>query len=257
MLGQVHLRGIGFSGSLPRHIPILWQLSYDNTCDVLAFSLQGYCLGTSGRYRNKYFGGAVMDIRTLFLDVGGVILEPDPRFWERLRIEFGAPDNAEQMFYGEGGPWGACKTGLITYQDYVSHMADQLGIERAVLASLRTELEWLIIQPMVDWVRQMRAQRSIEVIAVSNADTTLEERLTQFQLMDLFDRVINSARVGVAKPDPAIYQLALSYTSSVPESCLFIDDRERNMAAAQSLGIQTLVFRGFPEFSEDVGKLLC
>ena len=197
-----------------------------------------------------------MDIRTLFLDIGGVILEPDPRFWERLRTEFGAPDDAEQMFYGEDGPWNACKTGLITYQDYVFHMADQLGIERSVMASLRAELEWLIIQPMVDWVRQMRAQRSIEVIAVSNADTTLEERLSRFQLTDLFDRIVNSARVGVAKPDPAIYQLALSYTSSLPECCLFIDDRERNMAAAEALGIKTLVFRSFPEFNEDVGKLL-
>lgn len=193
-----------------------------------------------------------MTIETLFLDIGGVILDPDKRFWSRLEAEHGIPSGAEELFYGEEGPWHACKTGQITYEDYVLQMANRLGMEHSVLAALRAELEWVVIEPMVEWVRRVKASYGPLIVALSNADTTLEERLETLHLTNLFDAVINSARVGLAKPDPEIYRLALTYTQSPPGACLFVDDRERNMPPAQALGIHTVVYRGFENFSQAV-----
>lgn len=193
-----------------------------------------------------------MKIETLFLDIGGVILDPDKRFWDRLETEHGVASGAEELFYGEEGPWHACKTGQITYDDYVTKMAVQLGLERRLLAELRAELEWVVIDPMVEWVRKVKAHHKPLIIALSNADTTLEERLVTLRLEDLFDHVINSARVGLAKPDPEIYRLAMTYTPSLPSACLFVDDRERNMPAPQELGMHTVVYRGFEDFSQAV-----
>jgi len=52
-----------------------------------------------------------------------------------------------------------------------------------------------------------------------------------------------SAELGLAKPDPRIYQMTLSQLGSPPERALFIDDMARNIEAARKLGMQTLHFR--------------
>lgn len=110
-------------------------------------------------------------------------------------------------------------------------------------------MEWVVIEPMVRWVRTLKMQTSVEVIGVSNADATAEEWLQRFDLWGLFDHALNSARVGVAKPDPAIYRMAFKYTAYSPQTCLFIDDRDQNMPAAQHLGIRTVMYRGFDDFA--------
>lgn len=196
-----------------------------------------------------------MAIRTLLMDIGGVLLFPDQAFWRRLIRDFGAPADVEQIFYSANGPWDLCKVGAMTYEQYLTRMAEQLGVERKILADVRSHHEWVVNQPMADWLWEKK-QQGLEIIAVSNADTTLEERLEQGHLVALFDHIVNSARVHVAKPDPAIYGLALNLTRSRPEQCLFVDDRERNMPPAQALGIRTLQYIDMPAFLRDVKSIL-
>ena len=61
-----------------------------------------------------------------------------------------------------------------------------------------------------------------------------------FDLRGTFDEVVLSADVGVRKPDPAIFRLVLDRIGLVAGECLFVDDSEENLAAAQRLGISTL-----------------
>lgn len=61
-----------------------------------------------------------------------------------------------------------------------------------------------------------------------------------FDLHGTFDEVVLSAEHGVRKPDPAIFQLALDRLGVAAEECLFVDDSEENLAAAQRLGISSL-----------------
>lgn len=75
-------------------------------------------------------------------------------------------------------------------------------------------------------------------------DLRLEDDLTALGLADLADDVVNSARVGLAKPDPRIYRLAASLAGVRPERCLFVDDNEQNVAAATALGMQGVHFHG-------------
>src|SRR6202040_4121202 len=56
-------------------------------------------------------------------------------------------------------------------------------------------------------------------------------------LTDIFDVVVASAAVGMAKPEPGIYTLAIEELGVKPEEALFIDDLLRNTAVAESLGI--------------------
>jgi putative hydrolase of the HAD superfamily len=88
-----------------------------------------------------------------------------------------------------------------------------------------------------------RARTRLPLVLVSNATLRLEDDLTTLGLADLADEVVNSARVGLAKPDPRIYRLAADLAGTRPERCLFVDDTEGNVEAAAALGMQTLHFR--------------
>ena len=61
-----------------------------------------------------------------------------------------------------------------------------------------------------------------------------------FDLNGTFDEVVLSADHGVRKPDPVIFRLVLDRLGLSAEECLFVDDSEENLVAAQQLGIGTL-----------------
>ena len=61
-------------------------------------------------------------------------------------------------------------------------------------------------------------------------------------LKDIFDVVVSSAKVGLAKPEPEIYQVTLDQLNVSPGEALFIDDMPRNTMAAEVLGIPSIVF---------------
>ncbi|MDN3023015.1 HAD-IA family hydrolase [Streptomyces sp. S.PB5] len=88
-----------------------------------------------------------------------------------------------------------------------------------------------------------RARTRVPLALVSNATLQLEDDLDAMGLSDLADHVVNSARVGLAKPDPRIYRLAASLVGARPDRCLFVDDSEENVAAAAALGMRPVHFR--------------
>ena len=196
-------------------------------------------------------GERVGEPRTVMIDIGGVLLLPDEQFWGRLQNELGVDpaSDAETLFYGSDGPWPACKTGRMDYATYLGHLATVLRVDASRLARLRAECEWVVNGPAVDWLRAVRERTGLEVIAVSNADTMLETRLEKLGLAPLFHHVVNSARVGSAKPDPDIYRHALALTTSPAGDCLFIDDQLRNIPPAAALGLRTALYTPGPEFA--------
>lgn len=98
-------------------------------------------------------------------------------------------------------------------------------------------------------------QSAYQIAALSNAGADLERRIQHFHLDTLFHPVINSHRVGVAKPDAAIYQLTLDTLQVPPEEILFVDDRERNTVVAERMGFQTHVYTDLERFKSVLNSL--
>lgn len=79
---------------------------------------------------------------------------------------------------------------------------------------------------------------------LSNADATLRARLTDgLGIVDLFDDIVISAEVGLAKPEPAIYALACARLGLPPGACVFVDDHEPNVSAAEAAGLRAIHYR--------------
>jgi putative hydrolase of the HAD superfamily len=93
---------------------------------------------------------------------------------------------------------------------------------------------------MADAVRQVRAAgyRTALLTNISREGEAIFTKL--FPVDELFDVVVDSSKVGMRKPDPAIYRLTCDRLGVAPERCLFIDDLLCNVEAAEALGMQTI-----------------
>ncbi|MGW0671679.1 HAD-IA family hydrolase [Streptomyces sp. NPDC002746] len=106
--------------------------------------------------------------------------------------------------------------------------------------------DWAGLVPLVDpeVVALLTSVREVAAVAlVSNATTRLELDLDRQGLSGVADAVVNTARIGVAKPDPRVYRIAAERVGTVAGRCLFVDDTEANVMAARREGMAALHYR--------------
>ncbi|MER5620884.1 HAD-IA family hydrolase [Streptosporangium sp. NPDC002544] len=101
-----------------------------------------------------------------------------------------------------------------------------------------------------------RAQAKVPVVLVTNATTRLEDDLDLLGLRYAFDAVVSSARIGVAKPDRRIYEIAAEHAGVPMDRCLFTDDRLENVEAARKLGMTAVHFRSPDDLHKALAPLL-
>lgn len=89
--------------------------------------------------------------------------------------------------------------------------------------------------------------------AWSDARSVMDSR---YQLLDVFDVVIFSAEVRLAKPDPRIYQLMLEKLGVQAPDTIFIDDFQKNIDAAQALGIHGVHFENSLQARQAVMQII-
>ena len=117
---------------------------------------------------------------------------------------------------------------------------------RAGRALPRLHEEWRKAQAPIDLnialVRALRPAYRCSIL--SNADVSLRGRLEgELALHHLFDDIVVSAEVGMAKPAARIFQLAARRLGLPPEACVFVDDWDQNVEAAREVGMQAVLHR--------------
>lgn len=114
---------------------------------------------------------------------------------------------------------------------------------RAGRALPRLHDEWRKAQAAIaanlDIARRLRPRYKLSVL--SNADITLRRRLELEGLHELFDDIVISAEVGMAKPEPGVFQLATDRLGCSAAECVFVDDWDKNVEAATALGLSAVL----------------
>ena len=88
------------------------------------------------------------------------------------------------------------------------------------------------------------------------SDETYEGMEDQYPFLKEFDGKIISGREFLVKPDPKIYELAISRFDLVSSETLFIDDREENIETAKELGFQTIHLTDPSLIKSEISKYL-
>lgn len=84
---------------------------------------------------------------------------------------------------------------------------------------------------------------------------SLNTLFSQDERQKLFDAVVISGEVGIAKPHPDIYKLVCERLDVAPQEAVFVDDSTDNISGAQAIGMQTIWYRDFATFQNDLAAL--
>lgn len=141
--------------------------------------------------------------------------------------------------------WERAKRGLITRDEYWVERLSALGmLSEADREAFKEHLHRNrgIRPEMPILLHELRQRYRLAVIS-NTSRRDLGDYLAVHRGLDgLFEVVVSSADVGIAKPDAAIYHRALDLLGIAPQEALFVDDLERNTKAAEVVGIPSIVF---------------
>jgi epoxide hydrolase-like predicted phosphatase len=117
---------------------------------------------------------------------------------------------------------------------------------RASFATLRAALyaDLQRNEPMIACMRRVH-DRGVRLALLTNNVREAERdwRALVPEGDELFEVVVDSSRVGLRKPDPAIFELTLRRLGGIePHQCLLVDDNLPNVEAARGLGMRALHF---------------
>jgi epoxide hydrolase-like predicted phosphatase len=91
---------------------------------------------------------------------------------------------------------------------------------------------------------------------ISDASSETREKVKEWVNEDLFEVIVISAEERVCKPNPLIYQSALQKLAVEAPAAVFIDDRIKNVEAAQSLGMKAIHYQEYDQMRLELEKYL-
>jgi putative hydrolase of the HAD superfamily len=184
-------------------------------------------------------------IRALIFDFGGVIMNMRWDVARDIEKRHELERNALLRTLYDADDWRAVELGQGNIEEW--REAAHQRLEEAAgkkLPYLHEEWRrsWALIDENIALIRALRPPYRISIL--SNADSSLEERIEHtLKLHHLFDDIISSAVVNLAKPDERIYRLAAERLNLPVAECVFIDDLDRNVEAARAIGMAAIHFR--------------
>jgi putative hydrolase of the HAD superfamily len=204
--------------------------------------------------------------RALISDFGGVLTSPLQEGFLAYQAEsgvsleeLGAAMARATEDHGEH-PLFVLERGEISESEFRARIEPHLedGFDLTRLRTLYFE-RMQTNRVMVDFVREVR-DRGLRTALLTNNVREWEPlwRAKLPEIDELFEVVVDSAFVGVRKPDPAIYELTLSRLGVAAEECVFVDDLETNCEAARELGMAAVRFeraeQAIPELRSALGE---
>lgn len=186
--------------------------------------------------------------KIVFSDIGGVLLSNGWGHESRMAAAEKFDINYEEMDVLHDFIFNVFEMGKISLDDYLDTVIfnherkfSRKEFKDFMFASsvqLPDTLPWLI-----DWKKKYT---NIKVISINNEARELNQyRINTFRLHNFFDAFVSSCEVGMRKPDPGIFQLALGIAQAKPEECLYFDDRMMLVEAARKAGIHAHHHKGF------------
>jgi putative hydrolase of the HAD superfamily len=186
-------------------------------------------------------------IRTLFLDIGGVLLtngwdhEARHHAAEHFQLDYEDIEERHHLTYD------TYEEGKLSLDDY---------LQRVIFCQKRPfavdDFKTFMLSrskpfpEMLQLVKSLKKSHNVKTIAVSNEGREINAyRIQTFRLDQVIDTFVSSCFVHYRKPDLDIYRIALDVSQTTPEEVAYIDDRPMFVEVANSLGIHGIVHINF------------
>lgn len=109
----------------------------------------------------------------------------------------------------------------------------------------------------INWVKQLKQTGNYKLGMISNVGHGwVEDFFSGQELNELFDEVILSSDVGLAKPAPRIFDIASERLEVPPVECVMLDDKLSNIEGANKAGMNGILYKSLNQAKLDLAKLL-
>ncbi len=144
-------------------------------------------------------------------------------------------------------------TGLIDRDEALNRFAELAGVEtyvvKTALANNKPD------EKLFDFIKN-KLKPSYKIGILSNAGANRIVELFGSEKATLFDNIVLSFQVGMAKPDTAIYELSAQNLGVTTEECIFIDDQAYYCEAAEVAGMKAVNHKQTSETIRRVTELI-
>lgn len=188
-------------------------------------------------------------IEAVIWDFGGVITTSPFEAFARFEAEHGLPadiirrTNATNHWENAWAKFERAEVDLDTFDRLFAAESLALGAEvrgRDVLPLLSGDLR----PEMIEALRRVKARFKTGCITNNLPANSIGSHggrsLYVAEVMVLFDHVIESAKIGLRKPDPRIYRMMIDALGVDPKACVYLDDLGVNLKPAREMGMTTI-----------------
>jgi putative hydrolase of the HAD superfamily len=190
-----------------------------------------------------------LTIEAVIFDFGGVLTSSPFEAFARYETERGLPvdiirrTNAANHLENAWAKFERAEVDTDTFDKLFAEESRALGAEvrgRDVLPLLQGDLR----PEMVETLKRIKARFKTGCITnnlPANAIGSMTGRsLYIAEVMVLFDHVVESAKIGLRKPDPRIYRMMVETLKVDPKKCVYLDDLGVNLKPAREMGMTTI-----------------
>jgi epoxide hydrolase-like predicted phosphatase len=199
-----------------------------------------------------------MTVRAIIFDMGGVLVRTeDPTSRQRLAERLGmAHDELYRLVFGSESARLAT-VGRVTTREHWEAVREALNLSSEEFLTV-PEGFWGgdVLDPgLVEYIRSLRG--AYRTALLSNAWDDLRQMLAEkWRILDAFDEIFISAELGVAKPDPRIFQLVVDRLGVAPAEAVFVDDFVENVEAARAVGLNVVRFLSTGQARGELERIL-
>ncbi len=181
-------------------------------------------------------------VKNIIFDIGNVILKFGRDF---LLSHFYCGEEYELLKEKLFCNWELLDEDLLSLDEYKSDVLNSLpqhlkGPANAVLNNWEYYMRYS--EGIIPLILDLKNQ-GYKLYVLSNMTKHFIKNEYKFPIFSYFDGIVYSAPIKMVKPNPEIYEYLLKKFSLIPEECLFIDDIEKNLAAAARFNIKTFLFK--------------
>jgi putative hydrolase of the HAD superfamily len=196
-------------------------------------------------------------IEAVIWDFGGVFTSSPFEAFARYEREKGLPENIIRQINGANhleNAWARferAELDLAGFDEAFAAEASALGHHipgRDVIGLLTGDFRPDVIEAL----RRVKAA-GLKTGCITNnvpsnqVGSTEGRSLYAREVMALFDHVIESAKTGLRKPDPRIYEMMCAALHVAPSACVFLDDLGVNLKPARAMGMTTIKVESGPQ----------
>jgi putative hydrolase of the HAD superfamily len=209
----------------------------------------------------------VSPIRGVISDFGGVLTTPLVEAFAAVQEQSGIPVEAlgramARVAARDGAnPLFELETGRMSEEDFLATVGEALAEELGREVHLRGFGQFYFANlhanhELIAYMRSLR-ERGLRLAILTNNVREWEPLWrSKLPVDEIFDVVVDSAFVGMRKPDREIFELTVARLGLSARECVFVDDTEINCQAARDLGMAAVLFRSSQQAIAEVEAVL-